>query len=119
MIHVAVFSILLGFLLHVGCSSGPTAPLEMNTHNPNDDHQTIAHHYLNEARLSRQQVAELTNQVTVYEQLFGKESDWVSGTRLLVQFYQDVAREQDRLAELHMHFGKDRSSKEPRQSQDY
>jgi hypothetical protein len=112
--YVAVLPFLVGFLLHVGCSSGPSAPLEMTTLNPSDDHQTIAHHYLNEARLSRQQVAELTNQAVVYEQLFGKESDWVSGTRLLLQFYQDVAREQDRLAELHMNLRKDWSSPNPR-----
>jgi hypothetical protein len=91
----------------------------MTTLNPSDDHQTIAHHYLNEARLSRQQVAELTNQAAAYEQLFGQESDWVSGTRLLVQFYQEVAREQDRLAELHMSLGKDRSSKQAAPSRDH
>lgn len=109
--HAAVASSILGLFFQIGCSSGLTPPLEMTTLNPGDDHQTIAHHYLHEARLSRQQVEELSNQAAVYEQVFGRESDWVSSTRLLVQFYQEVAREQDRLAELHMNFGKDRSSK--------
>jgi len=109
--HAAAASLVLCLFLQTGCSSGLTAPLEMTTLNPGDDHQTIARHYLHEARLSRQQVEELSNQAVVYERLFGQESDWVSGTRLLVQFYQEVAREQDRLAELHMRLGKDRSSK--------
>ncbi|MGC4098205.1 MAG: hypothetical protein QM706_13905 [Nitrospira sp.] len=109
--HSAVPSMILGLLFQFGCSSGLTAPLEMTTLNPGDDHQTIARHYLHEASLSRQQVDELSNQAAAYEPLFGQESDWVSGTRLLVQFYQDLAREQDRLAELHMNLGKDRSSK--------
>ncbi|MDK2742925.1 MAG: hypothetical protein NDI90_08410 [Nitrospira sp. BO4] len=109
--HAVVSSLVLGLFLQTGCSSGVTGPLEMTTLNPGDDHQTIARHYLHEARLSRQQVEELSNQAAVYERLFGQESDWVSGTRLLVQFYQEVAQEQDRLAELHMRLGKDRSSK--------
>ena len=117
--EVAVLSLLLGILLQAGCSSGPMAPLEMTTLNPSDDHQTIARHYRNEARLSRQQVTDLSNQVMIYEQLFGQESDWVSGTRLLVPFYQDVAWEQDRLAELHMNFGKDRSAMQPAHSRDH
>lgn len=109
--HGAVAPIILGLLVQFGCSSGLTAPLEMTTLNPGDDHQTVARHYRHEANLSRQQVEELSNQAAAYEPLFGQESDWVSGTRLLVQFYQELAREQDRLAELHMNLGKDRPSK--------
>src|SRR6478609_10764431 len=117
--HAAGASIILGLLFQFGCSSGLTAPLEMTTLNPGDDHQTIARHYRHEASLSRQQVDELSNQAAAYEQLFGQESDWVSGTRLLVQFYQEVAQEQDRLAELHMNLGKDRSSKHAVPSRDH
>jgi len=59
--------------------------------------------------VSRQQVEVLTERVTIYERLFGRESDWVSGTRLLVQFYEEAAREQDRLADLHLELGRGRS----------
>ena len=108
--HSVFYPLLLGFLLQVGCSSGPSAPLEMTTLNPGDDHEMIAHHYRHEARLARQQAEELASQLVAYEQLFGRESDWVSGTRLLVQFYEELAREQDRFAEQHLKLGKDRSS---------
>lgn len=108
--HSVFCPLILGFLLQTGCSSGPSAPLEMTTLNPGDDHETIADHYRHEARLARQQVEELASQLVAYEQLFGRESDWVSGTKLLVQFYEEVARQHDRLAEQHLKLGRERSS---------
>jgi hypothetical protein len=56
--------------------------------------------------LSRQQVEELTDRAVLYEGLFGRESDWVTGTKLLVQFYREMALEQDRLAEMHLKLSK-------------
>jgi len=44
----------------------------------------------------------LTDRAVLYEGLFGQQSDWVTGTKLLVKFYQEMALEQDRLAELHL-----------------
>lgn len=114
--HAVFCPLLLGFLLQAGCSSGPSAPLEMTTLNPGDDHEAIAHHYHHEAQLARQQVEELASQLVAYEQLFGQESDWVSGTRLLVQFYEEVAREQDRLAEQHFKLGRGLSPQQPASS---
>ncbi len=113
MMHAAIHISILGLLLQAGCSSGPPAPLEMTTLAPEDDHQKVARYYRHEAVLARQQAEELANQAVVYEQLFGQESDWVSGTRLLVQFYEEVAREQDRLAEQHQKLGRERSSQLP------
>lgn len=110
MMPAAIHILILGILLQVGCSSGPPAPLEMTTLDPVDDHQKIVLHYRHEAVSARQQAEELTNQAAVYERLFGRESDWVAGTRLLIQFYEDVAGQQDRLADLHQKLGKDRSS---------
>lgn len=115
----ALSSLLLGVLLQVGCGGTPTPPLEMTTLNAGGDHETIAYHYHHEAMLARQQAEELADQATVYAQLFGRESDWVSGTTLLVQFYEEIAREQDRLAEQHLKLLNDRSSHEPTRSQDH
>lgn len=111
--HASISVLILGFLAQMSCSSGPPGPLEMTTLDPVDDHQTIALHYRHEAVLARQQVVELTNQAVVYERLFGRESDWVSGTRLLIQFYEDIASEQDRFADLHQKLGKDRAPTQP------
>jgi ubiquinone biosynthesis protein UbiJ len=82
----------------------------MTTLDPGDDHEKIASYYRHEAVTSRQQAEEMVKQAAIYEQLFGRESDWVSGTRLLVQFYEEVAREQDQLADLHLKLSKNRSS---------
>ena len=38
----------------------------------------------------------------MYERLFGPKSDWVEGTRLLAQFYEDAAAEQERMAARHL-----------------
>jgi hypothetical protein len=55
----------------------------------------------------------------IYERLFGSGSDWVSGTQLLEQFYKDMAREQDRLADLHLNLDKDRSPNQVPQSENH
>lgn len=110
MMHASILVLLLGFFLQAGCSGGPVAPLDMTTLDPGDDHEKIASYYRHEAVTSRQQAEEMVNQAAMYEQIFGRESDWVSGTRLLVQFYEKVAREQDQHAELHLKLGRNRSS---------
>ena len=107
--------LLFGVLLTLGCTRGPTAVLDPVSRDPGQDHWAIASYYTRQATASRQQAEEMTNQSVVYERLFGRESDWVSGTRLLVQFYEEAAREQDRLADLHLDLAKGRSSNQPTQ----
>lgn len=114
----ALSFLLLGVFLQAGCGGTPTPPLEMTTLNPSGDHKTIAYHYRHEAMLARQEAEKLADQATVYAQLFGRESDWVSGTMLLVQFYEEIAQEQDRLAEQHLKLVNDWSSHGPTRSQD-
>ncbi|HJT20103.1 MAG TPA: hypothetical protein VJ746_06510 [Nitrospira sp.] len=92
----------VGLLLMSGCSRGLPAPLDTESMDPNADHLKIASYYTREAMLSRQKAEEQANRVLVYEQVFGRESDWVSGAKILVQFYEDAAREQDRQANLHL-----------------
>jgi hypothetical protein len=100
-----VLILLLGFVLMSGCTSR-TAVLDPVSRDPIQDHGAIASYYTREAAVSRQQVEELTDRVVIYERLFGPESDWVTGTKLLVQFYQEMAFEQDRLADLHLNLSR-------------
>lgn len=98
--HPPVLILLLGFVLVSGCSSADV--LDLVSRDPGQDHGAIASYYTREAALSRQQAEELTDRAVLYEGLFGQQSDWVTGTKLLVKFYQEMALEQDRLAELHL-----------------
>jgi hypothetical protein len=109
--------ILIAFLLLSGCTGGSTAVLELGSQDSEQDHWAIASYYSREAAVSRQQAEEMANRVAVYERLFGPDSDWVAGTKLLVQFYEEEAREQERLADLHLELGKGRSPNQPAQKQ--
>jgi hypothetical protein len=80
----------------------PKSPLEMTTLDPAQDHWRIATTYTHEATAMRQKAEELFKRAAHYERLFGPDSEWVTGTRLLAQFYEDVARERERLAEVHV-----------------
>ena len=114
--HPPVLILLFGALLMLGCTRGPTAVLDPVSRDPGQDHWAIASYYTREAAASREQVEELTDRAVVYERLFGRESDWVTGTKLLVQFYEEAAREQDRLADLHLELASGRSSNPPTRS---
>ncbi len=50
----------------------------------------------------RRKAEELTYQAARYEQLFGPASEWTTSTRLLAEFYEESARERERLAEVHV-----------------
>jgi hypothetical protein len=108
--HAAILVLLLASFLLTGCSGGPAAPLDMTALNPGHDHGKIAAFYRHEAVVSRQQAEELAHRAVVYEWLFGRESEWVTSTRLLVQFYKETASEQDRLADLHLELRRGRST---------
>ena len=111
--------LLLGCLLVSGCLRGPTAVLDPVSRDPGQDHWAIAAYYSRQAAESRQQAEALTSSMVAYERLFGPESDWVTGTRRLVQFYEDAAREQDRLVELHLELGGGHPSNQLTQSRDH
>ena len=107
--HTAILVLLLGISLQFGCSGRTTAPLDMAALDPGQDHWAIAAYYSRAAAMSRQQAEELTHRAVVYEGLFGRESEWVTGTRLLKRFYEEAASEQDRLADLHLELSRGRS----------
>jgi hypothetical protein len=78
--------------------------------------RTLEYHSTKAAAAKRQQAEALTGSIVAYERLFGPESEWVTGTRLLAQFYEDTAREQDRLADLHLELGGGHSSNQSTRS---
>jgi hypothetical protein len=102
MMQPAIFVLLLAAFLQPGCSGISTAPLDMTALDQNQDQGKIATYYRHEAAVARQQAEELNHRAMVYERLFGPESDWVTGTRLLAQFYEDAAREAEQLAQRHL-----------------
>lgn len=111
--QAATIMLLLGILLGTACHRGPIiplAPLHTASYDPSQDHPKMASYYVHEAMLSHHMAEELANRVVVYERLFGRESDWVAGTKLLTQFYEEAAREQDRQATLHLELAGRRSS---------
>ena len=100
--HAAILVLLLAIFLQPGCSGISTAPLDMAAIDPGQDQEKIAAYYRQEAVVSRQQAEELTHRAVVYERLFGPESEWVTGARLLAQYYEEAAREAEQLARRHL-----------------
>lgn len=99
----------LALLLAVGafCTSGcmtvaAKEELDLRAYDPVQDHRKIAAYYSREATKLRQTSEEMSVRIAVYERLFGPASDWVSGTRLLAQSYQDAAREHELRAQEHL-----------------
>lgn len=91
-----------------GCiTSSAKEKLDLRTYDPVQDHRKIAAYYSREATKLRQTSAEMSVRIAVYERFFGPASvgpasDWASGTRLLAQSYQDVAREHELRAREHL-----------------
>lgn len=75
--------------------------LDLKSYDPTQDQRKIAEFYSQEATRLRQMARDQFHRATVYEHLFGPDSDWVEGTRLLAQSYEDAAQEQERTAERH------------------
>ena len=80
------------------CSASPTVP-DFYSVGSIEEQRTIGEYYRSEAAQFRQRADEMTERATAYRQLFGEESEWVSGARALGEYYQREARERERLAE--------------------
>jgi hypothetical protein len=94
----------------LGCVRA-SAPLDLTSQNPYNDQNKIASYYSREANNFRLKAQELSQRASVYEGLFGSDSEWVRGTRLLEQFYKYSAQEQERLAAEHLDIaGRERQS---------
>lgn len=90
-----------------GCAT-PRAELDLTTSDPAQDHRKIADYHRHEAARLRQTAEELFNRIAVYERLFGTTSDWVTGTRLLAQSYEEAAKDHERKASDHLELAKER-----------
>ena len=91
----------VGTLTTVSCTKAG-APLSLSSQDPLHDQQHIATYYRREATLLRRKSVDVKMQAAAYERLFGRDSEWVSGARLLTQFYEEEANERDRLATQHL-----------------
>jgi hypothetical protein len=98
-----VLLLVLGIVIMTGCTTPATKDeLELTTYGTAQEHQKIAAYYSHEAAKLRQASEEMSVRITVYERLFGPTSDWVTGTRLLAQSYEDAAQEYERKARIHL-----------------
>lgn len=92
-------------LWSAACHRGPIlplAPLDTASRDPTQDHVKMASIYVRQAMRSRELAEEQSNRAVVYERVFGANSDWVSSARLLAQFYENSARDQERQANWHL-----------------
>ena len=90
---------MLGFW--AGCAA-PDRGFDLTSFNTSSDQQLIARYYQEEALRYRQQADDLDVRAEMYERMFGPDSDWVSGTRLLAQSYRLAADDRERLAKEHL-----------------
>ncbi|HKC92764.1 MAG TPA: hypothetical protein VKB81_01960 [Nitrospira sp.] len=94
--HAASMLIVLG-----GCSS-QSASYELSSYAPAADQLALASYHREEAQRFKQKSDELLARADLYDRLFGADSEWATGTRLLAQFYDEAGKEQARLAEQHI-----------------
>lgn len=85
----------------IGCVSSPP-PLNLTSLDPATDQRKIADRYRHEALFFRLKAREMAERIMTYQRLFGGESEWVSGARLLEQFYENAANDQDHQTLLHL-----------------
>jgi hypothetical protein len=100
-------------LIVTACHGGPILPLASvdtaSRNDPTQDHMKMASYYVRQSMRSRELAGEQANRALVYERMFGADSDWVSSARLLSQFYENEAREQEREANYHLEMAGQRS----------
>jgi hypothetical protein len=94
---------MLGFW--AGCGA-PDREFDLVSFHSSIDQRVIAGYYHEEALRYRQQADELDSRVEVYERMFGPDSDWVAGARLLAQSYRLAADDRERLAQEHLDAGR-------------
>ena len=88
-------------IVAAGCAHR-TTELALTTYDQTEDQRAIAEFYNREAVKLRQMAEEMSDRAAVYERLFGPDSDWVKGTRLLAQSYEEAAQEHERKAGKHL-----------------
>ena len=103
---ITIIIVIIASLACSACHRGPILPLASvdsdSREDPAQDHVKMAAFYVRKAMRSREQAEEQANRALAYERLFGADSDWVSSARLLGQFYENAAREQEQQANWHL-----------------
>ena len=95
-------------LVFIACSSFVSGcvtlgdELELTSHDPAQDQRLIGERYGEEAMRFHQKAEEAEARAEIYANLFGIDSDWVKGTRLLAESYRDTARQRESLAAEHL-----------------
>ncbi|MDF0676052.1 MAG: hypothetical protein P0120_17225 [Nitrospira sp.] len=82
-----------------GCAS--REPLDSSSDDPSYDQTAITNLYRNRAADMHEKANAQATAATRYEALFGPEADLVSGARSLASYYEQTAKEFERLAEAH------------------
>ena len=95
-----VFVLVTCMLTLHGCSASPKF-LDFNAAETADERRAVSEFYRKEAVMFRQKADEMAERATAYGPLFGEDSDWVAGARLLGEYYQQEARDRQRLADLY------------------
>ncbi|MBX3332820.1 MAG: hypothetical protein KF876_01780 [Nitrospira sp.] len=95
-------TVALGLAVNGCTTTAATGELELSAAGSTRDHRKIATYYRHEAAKLRQASEDLSVRIAVYERLFGPTSDWVAGTRLLAQSYEEAAQEYERKAHEQM-----------------
>lgn len=95
-------ALIVAMLETAGCSGGVSVPLDLQTLDREADQWRIASYYSQQAMQMRQIAQDLRNRADRYAQLFGQDSEWVTSSRLLAEYYEETAQQMDDLAQTHM-----------------
>ncbi len=90
----------------LGCIT-TSAPLNLTSLEPTADQRKIADYYRQDAVFFRLKAREMAERIETYQALFGADSEWVTGARLLAQFYEHSAIDQDHQALMHLSIAED------------
>jgi hypothetical protein len=89
--------LLFCLLAGAGCAQ-PVQTIDTTSFGPSQDQVAIAGYYRGEALALKEKAAAIAESAVRYEQLFGPQSDWVSGARQLSQYYAVAAQDLERRA---------------------
>ena len=92
--------IVLCVLTMAGCAQ-PVETIDRTSVDSLQDQMAVAGNYRAEAMVLKEKAAAIAESAVRYEQLFGPQSDWVSGAQQLSQYYAVAAQDLERLAEAY------------------
>ena len=92
--------ILLCSLAAAGCAQ-PVETIGTTSVDQLQDQMAIAGYYRAEATVLKEKAAAIAESAVRYEQLFGPQSDWVSGAQQLSRYYAVAAQDLERRADAY------------------